>query len=169
MSARALLWVLALSGLPGCQLLEVFLGPPRPCNEVAIVLKIKTHTDLNRDDEGVPRPVDLAFYALAKTTALDALRAEEAPEDPKAVIGADLLADDSVTVFPDSETERKFSLPSNTRVLGITGIFNKFNRGQWKRTVDVDNLMRSCEEGDAPSSLEVELQDYRIIVPEVTR
>ena len=165
------LLVLALGGLaPACASgpeARPECAPPQP-----IALTIEATPRLNPDVEGRALPTELRIYQVSESSALDMASFEDVWESPADVLGAALLSEESLTVYPGERLQRELRPEDEASAIVAVVIVRQPAGRTWRAVVPMRRRNASEESCPVlhPGRLLLRLDDYRIeaITPRTT-
>ena len=152
---------LALAGCASIPALEAEKG----CESVPIELVLKGGSPQNLSPEGQSMAVDVRVYALAKRDAFDRLDQDAALTKAEDALGADMLANTRITVYPSDEEIVPMSVPPKTRYVALVGLFRRADGDGWSRVIDVEPLIAKCKVGGLAGLVRAQIVDNRIQAP----
>ena len=123
--AVAALASLALAGCGGAS------APPPP---TIAALTMTAAADINPDPAGKPAPVTVRIYQLASTAAFDHADFFQLYNNDQAVLGADMLGRDEVTITPGGTQQLVKDLKPGTTAVGVVAAFRDIQHANWRAT-----------------------------------
>jgi type VI secretion system protein VasD len=118
---------LACSALIGCG------GPPPPPPTIA-ALTMKAAADINPDTGGNAAPVTVRVYQLASTAAFDQADFFQLYNNDQAVLGADMLGRDELTLTPGGTQQLVKELKPGVTAIGVVAAFRDIQHATWRAT-----------------------------------
>jgi len=119
---------LAYSALLGCG------GPPPPPPPTIAALTIAAAADANPDAGGKAAPVAVRVYQLAGTAAFEQADFFQLYNNDQAVLGADLLGRDEVTITPGGSQQLVKELKPGATAIGVVAAFRDIQHANWRAT-----------------------------------
>lgn len=112
-------------------------SPPPPPPPTIVELTITAAPAINPDVNGQPSPIALRIYQLAAASAFE--RADFFPlyQNDAAVLGADLVGRDEITVSPSQTVSLTLQPKAATKLLGFIAAFRNIDRADWRTTAPV--------------------------------
>src|SRR5215468_9275595 len=117
---------LGFSALVGCG------GPPPPPPPTVAALTITAAADVNPDAGGNAAPVAVRVYQLASTAAFDQADFFQLYNNDQAVLGADLLSRDEVTITPGGTQQLVKDLKPGATAIGVVAAFRDIQHANWR-------------------------------------
>jgi len=161
---RAVRFAAVLLALAGCASIPN-LEAEKACEAVHLEVVMKGGSPQNLSPEGQSMAVDVRVYALAKRDAFDRLDQDAALTKAEDALGADMLANTRVTVYPADEEIVPMSVPLKTRYVALVGLFRRADGDGWSRVIDVSPLVAKCKPGDLAGLIRAQIVDNRIQAP----
>jgi len=119
---------LAVLFLSGCALVPEPLLPDHK-----ITLNIKSSADVNPNEANVASPITLKVYELSSPDAFQASDFVPLFQNPKAILGADMLApEQTIQITPDSKLGAEFKVKRDTKYLGVVAAYQNIQNSQWR-------------------------------------
>ncbi|MFO0757154.1 MAG: type VI secretion system lipoprotein TssJ [Byssovorax sp.] len=144
-SQRALRWsrrllVLALGGLSLGSLtgLVVACGSapaplaPKPCDVQVVTLNIYAADNINPNENGNPRPVQIRLYQLKNDVRMENATYDEIFLKDKETLEDDMMKVDQLAVFPNELVQVKFERIKEASVLVGVALFHSPKGTSWK-------------------------------------
>ena len=119
---------LAYASLVGCG------GPPPPPPPTVAALTMTAAADVNPDATGKSAPVAVRIYQLASTAAFEQADFFQLYNNDQAVLGADLLGRDEVTVTPGGTQQLVKDLKPGVTAIGVVAAFRDIQHANWRAT-----------------------------------
>jgi len=118
----------AYSTLAGCG------GASAPPPPTIAALTMTAAADINPDATGQAAPVTVRIYQLASTTAFDQADFFQLYNNDQAVLGADLLGRDEVTITPGGTQQLVKDLKPGVTAVGVVAAFRDIQHANWRAT-----------------------------------
>lgn len=119
---------LAYAALAGCG------GPPPPPPPTVAALTMTAAADTNPDTGGNAAPVTVRIYQLASTAAFEQADFFQLYNNDQAVLGADLLGRDEVTITPGGSQQLVKDLKPGATAIGVVAAFRDIQHANWRAT-----------------------------------
>lgn len=119
---------LAYATLVGCG------GPPPPPPPTVAALTMTAAADANPDAGGKGAPVAVRIYQLASTAAFEQADFFQLYSNDQAVLGADLLGRDEVTITPGGTQQMVKDLKPGVTAIGVVAAFRDIQHANWRAT-----------------------------------
>lgn len=110
--------------LPGCA--------PSPPKDRNVNGTFVAAMDVNPDPEGRPSPVVLRIYQLQSVVKFNNADFFGLYDDAGAVLGADLVAFDEITLRPGQSVDYQAQFKPTVKFVGIVAAFRDINSAQWR-------------------------------------
>lgn len=123
----------------GCKKKESCV-PPEP--EVEVDIRVTAADDING---GLPTLVKV--FVLKSDYAFARASYKELREDHEAALADDLLGDEKLTIYPESEASLVMSRDENARFIGVTAFFSDPVAERWKDSVHLLQPTQCPSEG----------------------
>lgn len=104
---------------------------PKPCEVQVVSLTILAASTLNPTEQDESRAVVLRIYQLKDDVQFQGAAFESLWRDDRAVLGADLVKVDEVTVYPRSRTEVQFARNPEARHVVTAALFREHQGRSW--------------------------------------
>lgn len=101
-------------------------------------MSISATIDVNPDSAGRPSPLVLRIYELSAVGAFQNSSFFPIYEDDAAVLGRDLISQESLTIKPLDLKKHTIALDKDTRFIGVIAAFSSIDNAQWKTVVSID-------------------------------
>ncbi len=119
---------LAYAALSGCG------GAAAPPPPTVAALTMTAAVDANPDASGNGAPVTVRVYQLAGTAAFDQADFFQLYNNDQAVLGADLLGRDEVTIAPGGTQQLVKELRPGVAAIGVVAAFRDIQHANWRAT-----------------------------------
>ena len=119
---------LAYATLAGCGGVS---APPPP---TVAALTMTAAADSNPDASGAAAPVTVRIYQLASTATFDQADFFQLYNNDQAVLGADLLGRDEVTITPGGTQQLVKELKPGVTAIGVVAAFRDIQHANWRAT-----------------------------------
>jgi type VI secretion system protein VasD len=107
-------------------------APPPPPTIAALTMKAAA--DINPDAGGSAAPVTVRVYQLASTTAFDQADFFQLYNNDQAVLGADMLGRDELTLTPGGTQQLVKELKPGVTAIGVVAAFRDIQHANWRAT-----------------------------------
>ena len=108
-------------------------APPPPPPTIA-ALTMTAAADANPDASGAAAPVVVRVYQLAGTAAFEQADFFQLYNNDQAVLGADLLGRDEVTITPGGTQQLVKELKPGVTAIGVVAAFRDIQHANWRAT-----------------------------------
>ena len=110
-----------------CLLSACAAGPP-----TTVHLTLRAGPELNPDETGLPNPVQTHVYLLRAAETFSNTDYFQLADREKAVLGADLLAEDNEIMRPGQTRELALPVPPGTKVVAVAASYRNIDQGTWR-------------------------------------
>jgi type VI secretion system protein VasD len=117
---------LGFSALVGCG------GPPPPPPPTVAALTMTAAADINPDAGGNAAPVTVRVYQLASTAAFEHADFFQLYNNDQAVLGADMLGRDELTITPGGTQQLVKDLKPGATAVGVVAAFRDIQHANWR-------------------------------------
>jgi len=107
-------------------------GAPPPPPPTVAALTITASADANPDGSGNGAPVAVRIYQLAGTAAFDQADFFQLYNNDQALLGADLLGRDEVTIAPGASQPLVKEMKSGATAIGVVAAFRDIQHANWR-------------------------------------
>lgn len=128
---NAIMMLAALGVLAACQ------STPPPPPPTIVQLTVEAAADVNPDAAGRPSPVLVRVYELTSPAGFAGADFFQLFEQDQAVLGADLVARDDLTLEPGETQTLTKEIDPRTQFLGIMAAYRDIDGSVWRATVAV--------------------------------
>ncbi|MGF1702371.1 type VI secretion system lipoprotein TssJ [Photobacterium makurazakiensis] len=101
-------------------------------------LNFNISSDVNPDLNGRPSPIVVKVYELSSRTLFDNQDFFSLYDDPKYVLGPDLIEKNEFEFSPKSQYEYKLKLSPGVRYAGIIVAYQDIENARWREVVNID-------------------------------
>jgi type VI secretion system protein VasD len=136
-TALALLLGAALASASACSSNTVAIREPEQCKLQMLKLTVISSPDMNRAENGEPRPVQLRLYQLASDIPLTNAPFEDVWKKDADTLKDDLVKVQEVPIYPDSRTELEFERDDKAQVVAPVALFRQPRGRSWYTTFDL--------------------------------
>jgi type VI secretion system protein VasD len=105
-------------------------SPPPPPTIAALTMTAAA--DVNPDASGAAAPVAVRVYQLASTAAFEQADFFQLYNNDQAVLGADLLGRDEVTITPGGTQQLVKELKPGVTAIGVVAAFRDIQHANWR-------------------------------------
>ncbi|NIE55911.1 type VI secretion system lipoprotein TssJ [Burkholderia sp. Ax-1735] len=98
-------------------------------------LVIESRSALNQTDQGESLPVVMRVYQLKDAKGFENAAYVQLLDDDKALLSADLLGSQEVTLAPGATVRLSAPLAEDARIVGIAGFFRDHGGAEWQLTI----------------------------------
>ena len=119
---------LAYAALVGCG------GAAAPPPPTIAALTMTAAADVNPDAGGNAAPVAVRVYQLASTAAFEQADFFQLYNNEQAVLGADLLGRDEITITPGGTQQLVKELKPGVTAIGVVAAFRDIQHANWRAT-----------------------------------
>ena len=125
--------IAALALLAGaCQPAAAPVHEAEVCTPPDVSMTLIASRNINRDDDGQPRPVQVRVYQLKTDSRLLSAPFDGLWKDDKTTLSDDLVKVDEFPVYPDTRSEAKFQADPAARFLAAVALFRTpLGRSWW--------------------------------------
>lgn len=116
----------ACAALVGCG------APPPPPPPTVAALTMVASADANPDAGGAAAPVAVRIYQLSSTAAFNQADFFQLYNNDQAVLGADLLGRDEVTITPGGTQQLVKELKPGATAIGVVAAFRDIQHANWR-------------------------------------
>ncbi len=95
-------------------------------------LTLRAASGLNPDETGLPNPVQTHIYMLRTAETFDNTDYFQLADKERAVLGADLLAQDNEIVHPGQTRQVSLPVPPGTKMVAVSAAFRNIDQGTWR-------------------------------------
>ena len=95
-------------------------------------LTLRAAAGLNPDETGLPNPVQAHVFMLRAAETFDNTDYFQLADKERAVLGADLLAQDNEIVHPGQTRELSLPVPAGTKMVAVSAAFRNIDQGTWR-------------------------------------
>jgi type VI secretion system protein VasD len=125
--------LLALASLASSVLVGCGGAPPPPPPTIA-ALTMNAAANINPDAGGNAAPVTVRVYQLASTAAFDQADFFQLYNNDQAVLGADMLGRDELTLTPGGTQQLVKELKPGATAIGVVAAFRDIQHANWRAT-----------------------------------
>jgi type VI secretion system protein VasD len=116
----------------GCTPAAAPVQQAEACKPADVAITIIASKNINRDEDGQPRPVQIRLYQLKTDSGLLNAAFDDLWKDDKTTLKDDLVKVDEFPVYPDTRSEGKFGADASARfVVGVALFHNPLGRSWW--------------------------------------
>jgi type VI secretion system protein VasD len=115
----------------GCTPAVAPVQPVQDCKPPDVALTLIASKNINRDDDGQARPVQVRMYQLKTDTRILNATFEELWKDDKTTLGEDLVKVDEFPMFPDTRSDTRFKADNSARFLVAVALFRTPRGRSW--------------------------------------
>ncbi|GAL04524.1 type VI secretion lipoprotein/VasD [Photobacterium aphoticum] len=121
----------SILALGGCGIVNAVMDPYTKLNfDVA--------ENVNPDMDGRPSPVVVKVFELSSRTLFDSQDFFELYDDPKDVLGPDLIAKNEFEFSPGTKQTYELTLSPGTRYAGVLVAYQDLENARWREVIEVD-------------------------------
>ncbi len=117
-----------------CAALSACGGAPPPPPPTVAAVTVTAAADANPDAGGNGAPVAVRVYQLASTAAFEQADFFQLYNNDQAVLGADLLGRDEVTITPGGTQQLVKDLKPGVTAIGVVAAFRDIQHANWRAT-----------------------------------
>jgi type VI secretion system protein VasD len=115
----------------GCTPAAAPMQQVEPCKPPDIAITVIASKNINRDDDGQSRPVQLRLYQLKTDSSLLNATFDDLWKDDKTTLKDDLVKVDEFPVYPDTRSDGKFAADASARFLVAVALFHNPRGRSW--------------------------------------
>jgi len=109
----------------------------KPPADVSLKGTLQASEDLNLSSDGRPSPLRISIFQLRKVDKFQDADFFALYDNAAAVLGADMLAREDVTLKPGDVRKYEGEIDPETRYIGVIAAYRDINQAQWSSYVEM--------------------------------
>lgn len=136
-SGRLTLALGLCAGLLACAPTVLPIKEPNDCKFQEVTVGMISSADMNRAQNGEPRPVQLRIYQLANDVSLHNASFDDVWKKDAEILGADIIKSEELPVYPNTRTELKFERDDAAQYVAAVALFRSPKGRSWYQVFEL--------------------------------